>query len=94
VSRRKRFVVYQVFGDSPGTHYAEDLGRLASAIAVRDRLALIVMGYAFRPTMAYAQLIARWDAGERNMSGDVRNALLPGPLLEFDQPFVIPPSKN
>jgi hypothetical protein len=32
VSRRKRVVVYQVFGHSPGPYYTDDLRRLASAM--------------------------------------------------------------
>lgn len=84
--RPKRFVVYQVFGDVPGTYYAEDLERLASAIAAQDRVIFLVLGCAFRSTEAYAKLEARWDAGERNMAADVRDALLAGPLLKFSQP--------
>jgi len=90
MSQRKRFVVYHVFGDSPGEYYREDLGRLASAIAVRDRIMLFVVETAFRPTAAYAELVARWEAGERDMGDDVRNALIAGPLLEFAEPVAIP----
>jgi hypothetical protein len=82
--------VYQVFGDAPGAYYAEDLGRLATAIAVRDRLAFLVLGCPFRSTEAYARLEARWDTGERNLGADVRDALLAGPLFEFSQPIAIP----
>jgi hypothetical protein len=77
-------------GDSPGQYYREDLGRLASAIAVRDRIMFFVMGTAFRPTAAYAELVARWEAAERDMGDDVRNALIAGPLLEFAEPVAIP----
>lgn len=90
VSRRKRFVAYQVFGDVPAAYYAEDLGRLAAAVALRDRITFLVLGCAFRPTEAYAQLEARWDAGERSLGDDVRDALLAGPLLEFREPVAIP----
>lgn len=67
VSRRKRLVVYQVFGDAPAAYYADDLGRLGSVIGVRDRITFLVLGCAFRSTEAYAQLEARWDAGERDL---------------------------
>jgi hypothetical protein len=90
VSRRKRVVVYQVFGGSPGPYYVEDLGRLASKMAAGDRVSFFVVGSAFHPTTAYAELVARWDAGERGIGTDVRNALIAGPLLEFDEPVVIP----
>ena len=89
VSRRKRFVVYQVFGNALAPYYAEDLGQLAAAIAVRDRITFLVLGCAFRSTDAYAQLEARWDAGERSLGNDVRDALLAGPLLEFRQTVAI-----
>ena len=88
VSRRKRVVVYQVFGDSPGPYYAEDLGRLASAAP--NRVTFFIVRSSFRPTAAYAQLVAPWDVGERDMATDVRDALIAGPLLEFDEPVVIP----
>jgi hypothetical protein len=90
VGRRKRFVVYQVFGDVPGAYYAEDLERLASAIAAQDQVTFVVLGCAFRSTGAYAQLEARWDAGGRNLAADVRDALIAGPLLEFSQPVATP----
>jgi hypothetical protein len=82
--------VYQVFGEMPSAYYAQDLGRLAAAIAVRDRITFLVLGCAFRPSEPYAQLEARWDAGERSLGDDVRDALLAGPLLEFRQPIAIP----
>ncbi len=90
VSRPKRYVVYQVFGDASRAYYAEDLGRLASAIAVQDRITFLVLGCAFRSTEAYVQLEARWNAGERNLAADVRDALLAGSLLEFSEPVAIP----
>jgi hypothetical protein len=89
-SRGKRVVVYQVFGDSPGAYYAEDLGRLASAMAARERVSFFIVRSAFHPTTTYAQLVARWDDGERDMATDVRDALVAGPLLEFDEPVAIP----
>lgn len=89
-SRRRRVVVYQVFGDSPGAYYAEDLGRLASAMAARERVSFFIVRSAFHPTTTYARLVARWDAGERDMGADVRDALVAGPLLEFDEPIAIP----
>lgn len=88
--RRKRLVVYQVFGDSPPDYYAEDLGRFAAAIAAPDRITFLVLGCAFRSTEAYAQLEARWNAGERSLSDDVRAALLEGPLLEFREHVAVP----
>lgn len=90
VSRPKRVVAYQVFGDSPGPYYAQDLGRLASAMAARGRVSFLILHTAFRPTTAYAQLVARWDAGERDLGVDVRDALVSGPLLEFAEPVAIP----
>ena len=53
VSRRKRVVVYQVFGDSPGPDYTEDLRRLASAIPDRGGVSFYVLARAFtqRPRM-------------------------------------------
>jgi hypothetical protein len=90
VSRRKRVVAYQVFGDSPGPYYAKDVGRLASAMAAQDLFSFFVVRSAFQPTAAYAQLVARWNAGERDMAGDVRDALVAGPLLEFAEPVAIP----
>jgi hypothetical protein len=45
---------------------------------------------AFHPTTTYAQLTARWDAGERDIGADVRDALVAGPLLKFAEPVAIP----
>ena len=90
VSRRKRVVVYQVFGDSPGPYYAEDLRRLAAAMPDRDGVSFYVVTSAFQPTTTYAQLASRWDAGERDVAADVRAALVAGPLLEFAEPVAIP----
>jgi hypothetical protein len=90
VSRRRRAVVYQVFGDSPGPYYTEDLRRLASAMPARGGVSFYVVANAFHPTTTYEQLAARWDAGERDISADVRDALVAGPLLEFAEPVAIP----
>jgi hypothetical protein len=90
VGRGKRIIVYQVFGDAPAHYYAEDLGRLATAIAGGNRITFVVVGCAFRRTDTYARLEARWDVGERGLGDDVRNALLAGPLFEFHRPIAIP----
>lgn len=90
VSRRKRVVVYQVFGDSPGSYYTEDLRRLAAAMPDQNGVSFYVVASAFQPTTTYALLTARWDAGERDMGADVRNALIAGSLLEFAGPVSIP----
>jgi len=89
VNSPKRVVVYQVFGHAPEPYYADDLGRLVSAMAARDRVMFFVVSNSFRRTATYAQLVARWDAGEREMGTDVRDALIAGPLLEFDEPVAI-----
>ena len=89
VSRRKRVVVYQVFGDSPGMYYTEDLRRLAATMPDRKGVSFHVVASAFRPTTTYALLAARWDAGERNMGADGRDALVAGPLLEFAEPVAM-----
>jgi hypothetical protein len=60
-------VVYQVFGDSPGPYYTEDLRRLASAMPDRSGVSFYVLASAFHPTTTYAQLAARRDAGEPDM---------------------------
>jgi hypothetical protein len=90
VSRRKRVVVYQVFGDSSGPYYAEDLRQLAAAMPDGNGVSFYVVASAFQPTTTYALLAARWDAGERDMGADVRDALVAGPLLEFAEPVAIP----
>jgi hypothetical protein len=90
VGRRERLVVYQVFGDSAADYYAEDLGRLAAAIGAPDRIAFVVLGCSCRSTDTYARLEGRWDSGERDLGDDVREAMLAGPLLEFDQPVAMP----
>jgi hypothetical protein len=86
VSRRKRCVIYQVFGDSLGRHYADDLEQLVSALRTGDRISFLVLRCAFGLSTKYAQLKARWDADERNLSDAVREALLAGPLMEFHEP--------
>lgn len=90
VDRRKRLVVYQVFGDSPPDYYAGDLRRFAAAIAAPDRMAFVVLGCACQSTDKYARLESRWDAGERDLGNDVSEALLAGALLEFGRPVAIP----
>jgi hypothetical protein len=88
--RRKRLVVYQVFGDFPANYYAEDLGRFAAMIAAPERIAFVVLGCQCRSTDTYARLERRWDDGERDLGGDVLEAILAGPLLEFGPPVAIP----
>jgi hypothetical protein len=89
MGRRKRLVVYQVFGDSPADHYAEDLGRFAATIAAPERIAFVVLGCECRSTDRHTRLERRWDAGERDLGNDVLEAILAGPLLEFGQPVAI-----
>jgi hypothetical protein len=86
VGRRKRLMVYQVFGDSPAHYYAEDLGRFAATLAAPERISFLVLGCAWRSTDTYARL----EAGERGLGEDVLAAMLAGPLLEFGQPVAIP----
>lgn len=90
VSRRKPVVVYQVFGDSPGPYYTKDLRRLGAAMPEPRGVSFYVVATAFQPTTTYARLVARWDAGERDMGADVRDGLVAGPLLEFAEPVAIP----
>ena len=85
VGRPKRAVAYQVFGEAPGSYYAEDLRRLASVMVPGDRVSFYIVHSTFQPSAAYAQLVERWNAGERDMAADVRKALVAGPLLEFDE---------
>ena len=59
-------------------------------MAARDRVSFFVVRTGFHLTAKYVQLLARWDAGERGMGADVRDALIAGPLLEFDDPVAIP----
>jgi Domain of unknown function (DUF6946) len=60
VGRRKRLVVYQVFGDSPADYYADDLGRFAAMIAAPERISFVVLGCACRSTDTYARLEGKW----------------------------------
>jgi hypothetical protein len=89
VGRRKRLVVYQVFGDSPSDYYAEDLGRFAATIAAPERISFVVLECPCRSTDTYARLERRWDVGERGLGDDVLAAMLAGPMLEFGQPVAI-----
>ena len=87
--RPRRFVVYQVFGEMVGRHYSDDLRRFASLIGEQDRITFVTLGCGFHPTEAYAQLVALWNSGRRDLARDVRDRLIAQPLLDFHQPVTI-----
>lgn len=78
-----RAMVYLIFGDDPGMHYAEDVAALDHLLGEPAGLAMHVLNVPLRGEPAFAALTARWDAGERKLAGAVREALLAGPLFRF-----------
>jgi hypothetical protein len=79
-----RALVYLIFGDDPGRYYAEDVAALDRALGEPTGLAIHVLSVPLASEPAFAALTDRWDAGERKLAADVREALLAGPLFRFD----------
>lgn len=82
-------LVYQVFGPSTASHYADDLNTLAQAIDAKAKLGIFVLRCPFLPGDAYRALVQRWDEGERDMDLHVRAALTAAPLLSFAEPTLV-----
>jgi hypothetical protein len=78
-----RVLAYMVFGDDPGAYYADDVAALDRLLGEPAGLAIHVLSIPLCGEPALDVLIERWDAGERQLSGAVREVLLMGPLFRF-----------
>ena len=79
-----RAVVYQGFGLGASEHaeYVAQARRLSALLGHPSTLRFFVLDCPMRETAAYADLRARWAAGERKLSAAVRDGLLCGNLFE------------
>jgi len=78
-----RALVHLIFGEGAGAHYVEDIAALDRILGEPSGLAMHVFRVPVQPEPAFTSLAKRWDAGERELGDDVRQALLAGPLFRF-----------
>jgi hypothetical protein len=90
VDRPHRHLVYQVFSDEMPQYYVEQLRLWVDILGENNGVGLAVYWCRLRRSEAYRSLEARWDAGGRDFSQEVRRELLEGPLLDFFDAVVTP----
>lgn len=83
-SATHRAVIYQLFDTTHCQRYLEELCQLR-ALVNTPALKLGVLATPTAPTERYSRLLARWDAGGRNMAREVRSALLDGQTFAFKE---------
>lgn len=76
-------LVYLVFHADVPDHYATHLSAFAALLPDHTRFSLHLVSCAIKGSEAYGAHTSRWDAGERTLGEDVRDALAAGPLFEF-----------
>ena len=84
-----RAVLYQVFDAAHRERYLAELRKLRELVPA----ASLKLGVLLSPVVAsrvYAELLARWDCGERSMAHAVRSALLAGDMLTFGESSLLP----
>jgi hypothetical protein len=83
-------VVYQCF-DPAQEHlyqYNRQLSLLCGAINKPERISFFLYGVGLRKSSAYQTLQAKWEAGDRDLSSEVKQGLISQSLMSFDAPSV------
>jgi hypothetical protein len=80
---QRRWVVYQVFSKSLPCYYLGHLTNMQRLLCGQSCLSFGVLLSPFDGSVEYSKICARWENGERDLSTEVRAALLSGPLSEF-----------
>ena len=83
VDRPKKALAYLVFGSDVAAHYRTHLAQLHEILGGRAELPFLLIRCAMEPSASMQELTERWNAGERSLGKDVREALLCGPLFAF-----------
>jgi len=83
VSRPRRFVIYQVFDRSKRAYYETELRRCREALGSSGIVLALALTSA-TPMSPYSPLLQRWDAGERDLSAEVKALLVAGSTFSFD----------
>lgn len=86
---RHRALVYLVFGADPHSFYREDLDSIMRLIDSEDAIRAFVINVPLTPSRAFRILRERWDAGERSLGSEIRQALQSGPLFMFESPRIV-----
>lgn len=82
--RRRRMVVYHVFGDAPTNHYSEALSSLWKLLGRGSSLAFELLTCDLKPFAQWIAFRSRWESGERGLAEETRDALLRGCLFSFE----------
>lgn len=91
---RYRALVYLVFGSDPHACYVEDVQGLMRLLAPAGDLRAFVVNVSVTWSAAFSSLKKRWETGERELSPEVRQALLSRPLFTFGVPHVLYDSQS
>ena len=83
-------VVYQCFDptDEHLDHYYRQLSLLSGLINKPQCLSFFLHGVGLQKSSTYTKLQADWDAGNRDLSFEVKHGLISRPLMDFDVPII------
>lgn len=82
LDRKKRVLVYLVFGTAVAPHYCKHASELESFLG-HEGLSIRVLTCETTPSAVCQGFVQRWKAGDRALSGEIRAALLRAPLYSF-----------
>lgn len=82
VARPVSAVAYIIFGKA-ASHYSTHMNAIAALFGEQSPI-LAVLSCGLVPTPQHDELTRRWDAGERQLGGQVRSAMLVAPLMAFN----------
>ena len=86
---RRRWVMYQLFSKSALPDYLEHLSGVRCLLCSQEGLSFGVLLSPPKASAEYSEIEARWKAGERDLSREVRAGLLSETLFKFsDVQFV------
>lgn len=86
-------LAYHVFGELKA-HYRNDLTLFSELLGSASRLAVWLCHTPISSDPVHERLANRWRLGERDLSDDVKAALLQGPLFQFARTTCIQISRN
>jgi hypothetical protein len=81
---KRRWVIYQLFSKADLRYYLEHLSDVHRLLGSQEDLSFGVLLSPLKGSEEYSKIDARWEAGERDLSNEVRAGLRSDRLFEFN----------
>jgi hypothetical protein len=82
-ARPRACLVYLVYGVKPAAYYHESLSGFAELLGSPRSVSFHLLSCTLTGTNSHADLLARWDRGDRKLGNEVRDILRRGPVFTF-----------